>query len=67
MTQLVTQCSACRHFHREDRAHETCAAFPEGIPADILANRLDHRRPIDGDHGVTWQRAPDAPGHPLVD
>jgi hypothetical protein len=29
-----------------------CVAFPRGIPADILAGRVDHSRPYDGDGGI---------------
>jgi hypothetical protein len=32
----------------------TCAAFPDGIPDEVYGNVLDHRQPIDGDHGVRW-------------
>jgi hypothetical protein len=33
----------------------TCEAFPDGIPDDVLENRLDHRQPVSGDHGIRWK------------
>lgn len=32
----------------------TCAAFPDGIPDDIIANEHDHREPHKGDHGLRY-------------
>jgi hypothetical protein len=32
-----------------------CAAVPEGVPRRVFSNGLDHRQPIDGNHGVRWE------------
>ena len=48
----LPQCAFCRHFNAEDMSKETCAAFPDGIPADILKNRFDHAYPYPGDAGI---------------
>jgi 2'-5' RNA ligase len=37
------------------REEPFCAAFPDGIPADIWDNQFDHRQPHDGDHGLRWE------------
>jgi 2'-5' RNA ligase len=37
------------------REEPFCAAFPDGIPADIWGNEFDHRQPHDGDHGLRWE------------
>jgi hypothetical protein len=31
-----------------------CAAFPAGIPEQVYFNELDHRQPVDGDHGIRF-------------
>jgi len=35
----------------------TCAAFPDGIPQGIWDNKVDHRVPIAGDHGIVFEPA----------
>lgn len=52
-------CWGCRHWI----ARGTCAAFPDGIPDDILYNRAGHRVPHPGDNGLQWQ-AFDTPATP---
>lgn len=37
---------------------KSCAAFPAGIPERVWNNELDHRQPIDGDHGLRWEANP---------
>jgi hypothetical protein len=58
-----SQCDTCRHRHSpfEDparvRDRSWCEAFPDGIPRRVFHNGLDHRHPIEGDHGVRWDAA----------
>jgi hypothetical protein len=57
-TGPASQCALCTHFRSPigtDRAGPSCAAFPDGIPDRVYRNRLDHRQPIDGDHGIRWE------------
>jgi hypothetical protein len=60
-TQPRSQCGACARFRSPFSAENTrglagpfCEAFPGGIPDEVYANRLDHRQPIEGDHGVRF-------------
>ncbi len=46
-----SQCLACRRLKPESmrparEAMPACAAFPAGIPEEILKNRIDHRKPF---------------------
>lgn len=41
-----------------------CAAFPAGIPDAIWNNQVDHRQPVDGDHGLQWTPAYDGAEFP---
>ena len=45
------QCLQCKHWILSG---SRCNAFPDGIPSDFLLNVLDHRFPIEGDHGVIF-------------
>lgn len=53
-------CCACRHVRewgRLDGTGWTCAAFPDGIPPEIITRRLLHHKPHPGDHGVRFEAA----------
>ena len=55
MTRTAPICLFCQHYDRDENATKpTCAAFPDRIPTAIRENRLDHRSPITGDHGITF-------------
>lgn len=45
------QCITCEHY----RLTGGCAAFPDGIPQDILTGEHDHREPYPGDNGLRFQ------------
>ena len=48
----IKLCNDCKHKW----LHEIkCDAFPDGIPDDVLCCDLDHRKPIDGDHGIQFE------------
>jgi len=53
----LPQCTRCKHEHpyKEGVRKSTCAAFPGGIPLDILLNRHDHTSPYPGDNGVMFE------------
>ena len=48
----ASQCHGCKHYYKGTL---TCAAYPVKIPFDILADRMDHKKPIPGDGGIQWE------------
>jgi hypothetical protein len=56
-----SQCDICARFRSpwasSDGNTPTCEAFPDAIPARVFRNGLDHRQPVDGDHGLRWEAA----------
>jgi hypothetical protein len=48
-----SQCMSCKHWQEGP----ACVAFPQGIPIGILVNRLSHKEPQPGDHGIQWEKA----------
>ncbi|OQY51095.1 MAG: hypothetical protein DRR08_20180 [Candidatus Parabeggiatoa sp. nov. 2] len=36
-----------------------CAAFPNGVPIEILEQGHDHLEPFSGDNGITFEQAKD--------
>ena len=45
-------CGVCRRF---DAALWTCDAYPEGVPNALILAGADHRLPLPGDSGLTFQ------------
>ena len=60
---MKTNCEKCmrlslnRYAEAEDSGElvRTCAAFPDGIPADIWSGKTPHDSPIEGDGGVVFK------------
>lgn len=46
-------CTVCKHYDRESQTLR-CAAFPDGIPSNILQSKVDHRQAVDGDNGIQF-------------
>lgn len=56
-------CSFCTHLIAWPGGQRpTCAAYPQGIPDSILTNRVDHRQPQPGDHGLQYVPTPGTAG-----
>lgn len=54
--ELVGICHRCKHRRDVD----TCNAFPNGIPTEILVGDFDHRNPYPGDGGIQFEPIEDA-------
>ena len=51
-------CAFCRHYLI---GRERCAAFPDGIPENILQGYVSHRKPYPGDHDIQFEIKPGLP------
>jgi hypothetical protein len=49
-TVTDSQCVSCSHW----LGHSTCEAYPQGIPMNILVNRVSHKESQPGDQGIMW-------------
>lgn len=50
----------CVHYDFDaDRDLRVCAAFPDGVPDEIVRLGFDHRNPYEGDNGIRF--TPDGP------
>lgn len=49
-------CEECAHFQPEV-GNFKCAAFPGGIPEQILDGTIDHHKPYTGDNGIQYKAA----------
>lgn len=68
MTTIIKPflCVWCLHLRREDY-EQTCAAFPDGIPGEILDSSADHRHTYPGDNGIQFVKSPDIDEEPPFD
>ena len=58
MIGAVPDCTRCKHFYADNREPGLrCAAFPDGIPEEIIMGGHDHRKPYPGDHGIRFESA----------
>jgi len=46
------ECHKCKHINDDG---ESCKAFPNGIPEEIIIGDTLHRVPVEGDNGITFE------------
>jgi hypothetical protein len=51
--QIGDLCIICKH--RIMGTPDRCRAFPNGIPLAIRSNKVEHRQPYPGDHGIRFE------------
>ncbi len=53
---IIPRCVDCKHLN-QDRSLPamSCAAYPDGIPQEIVNNSLFHDRPYPGDHEIRFE------------
>jgi hypothetical protein len=51
--EISVQCLSCKHFGKQPI---TCAAFPEGIPEEIVSGEFDHNNAFEGDGGIRYEK-----------
>lgn len=47
----LPQCLSCKHFY----GNGCCKAYPDGVPEKIKNSSIDHRKPYQGDNGITFK------------
>ena len=55
MSVDFSQCLDCNNFISRSGSDFLCKAFPEGIPADLLWNRISHQENVPGDNGIKYE------------
>ena len=54
-------CVGCVHFIQDDgKPGLRCAAYPGGIPDEIIFGEVNHRKPYKGDNGIRFAPIPKA-------
>ena len=65
---IGAMCRLCTRLRTEEREtfrdgttemRAVCAAFPDGIPAALLEDRADHRKPVPNDNGLRYRPVDD--------
>lgn len=52
-----SSCTTCKHYFRDRPRLLACAAFPNGVPEEILWGRDKHTEPYRGDNGIQYEPA----------
>ena len=54
---IFSQCMDCLNLIGKNESHDFyCKAFPNGIPKDVLLNKIDHTQNIENDNGIKFEQ-----------
>lgn len=51
----IWPCTMCKHRSWDRFPERFCAAFPDGIPEDIISEKSSHFDAFPGDHGIQFE------------
>ena len=51
----MSQCIECKHYIKNDNGIYKCKAFPDGIPADLMLNKILHTKNVEEDNGYLFE------------
>jgi len=49
-------CLECKFFNEDDYEKFSCEAFPDGIPDEIIENKIQHNKAYKGDNGLRFAK-----------
>jgi len=53
---IISQCSECKYFHRDNFNKNTCDAYiPEKIPSEIISNQIIHNKPYKQKNDIIFE------------
>lgn len=58
---MASQCVGCSR----KASNDSCDAYPQGIPMQILTNEHDHREEFPGDGGLLYEAVLEGAPHPV--
>lgn len=58
---VIPQCVYCRHFWHDVKGKNACAAYPDGIPEEIILNKVEHTKPYKQNNDIVFEPKEERP------